>query len=115
MKKIMVVDDDPAILEVMRLILEMENYEVLTSYTGSSLLNPDAELPDLLLLDIWMPEIDGKTLCKELKSLDRTKNLPIVIISAIKNIEEESIEAGADAYLAKPFDVKDLLAVVRNW
>jgi CheY-like chemotaxis protein len=71
-------------------------------------------LPDLLLLDIWMSGIDGRDICKELKQKENTKKIPIVLISASREIERSALEAGADDFLAKPFEIDDLLEKIEK-
>ncbi|MEP6674670.1 MAG: response regulator [Ferruginibacter sp.] len=113
-KKIMIADDDPGIVDSMSLILEFEGYEVSSTLNGATLLNFDQELPDILLLDIWMSGIDGRDICKHLKQREHTSQLPIVLISASKDIERSAIEAGADDFLAKPFELEELLFKIKT-
>lgn len=111
-KKILVVDDDPAILEVIALILEDEGYDVKTTVNGYTEETVQDYAPDLILLDIWMSGVDGRKICKSLKANAATKDIPIVMISANKDTEKISKESGADGFLNKPFDIKDLLGKV---
>ncbi|MGZ3776485.1 MAG: response regulator [Mucilaginibacter sp.] len=113
-KKIMIADDDPAILDSVGILLEFEGYDVTTTLNGGTVLNMEHELPDLLLLDIWMSGMDGRDICKTLKQNEKTRGLPIVMISASKDIERSAIEAGADDFLAKPFDMNDLLGKIEK-
>ena len=101
----MIADDDPAILDSVGIMLEFEGYDVTTTLNGRTVLDMKKELPDLLLLDIWMSGMDGRDICKQLKQDEKTKGIPIVMISASKDIERSAIEAGADGFLAKPFDI----------
>ncbi len=110
----MIADDDPGILDVIGLILEMEGYEVSKTVNGATLLEMETELPDLLLLDIWMSGTDGRDICKKLKEKENTSKIPIVMVSASKDIEGSAIEAGADDFIAKPFEMEDLLAIVQK-
>ena len=80
---------------------------------GASLLKLQGELPDILLLDIWMSGIDGRDICKQLKATAHTNKLPILLISASKDIERSAIESGANDFLAKPFELEDLLSKIR--
>jgi DNA-binding response OmpR family regulator len=113
-KKIMIADDDPGIVDAIELLLEFEGYEVSSTIDGSTVLDMKLELPDLLLLDIWMSGEDGRDICKKLKQTELTKNIPIIMVSASKDIKESAIEAGADDFLAKPFEVNDLLSKIRR-
>lgn len=115
-KKILVADDDPSILDVLKLMLEqVGGYEVITTPDGESVLElrtTTDKLPDLILLDLWMSGIDGRDVCKSLKSDDKTKDLPLIIFSANRDVEMISREAGADDFIAKPFQMDDLLEKV---
>lgn len=114
-KKILVADDDPSILEVMKIMLEqVGGYKVTTTTDGESVLDLRNELPDLVLLDLWMSGSDGSEICKSLKSNERTKNLPVIIFSANRDVDIISKSAGADDYLAKPFQMDDLLEKVER-
>jgi len=113
-KKVLVADDDPAILDVMRMMLEFEGYEVTTTPNGATILQMDSGLPDLLLLDIWMSGTDGRELCRRLKLNEKTKNIPIVLVSASKDVEHSAREAGADDFIAKPFEMNELLQKIEK-
>jgi len=113
-KKVLVADDDPAILDVMRMMLEFEGYEVATTLNGATVLQLGVDLPDLLLLDIWMSGTDGRDICKILKQSDRTSNIPIVLVSASKDIERSAFEAGANDFIAKPFEMNELLQKIEK-
>jgi DNA-binding response OmpR family regulator len=112
-KKIMIADDDRGIVDAIVILLEYEGYEVTSAYSGASVLNMQ-DLPDLLLLDIWMPGIDGRDVCRQLKQKEDTKRMPIIMISASKDIEHSAMDAGADDFLAKPFEINDLIQKVRK-
>jgi DNA-binding response OmpR family regulator len=114
LKKIMIADDDPGILDAVSIMLEYEGYEVKSTLNGADLLTMEGELPDLLLLDIWMSGTDGRDICRHLKQKTLTSTLPIVMISASRDIELSAMEAGADDFLAKPFDMDDLLKKIET-
>lgn len=101
-KRIMIADDDPGIVDAVQMLLEFEGYEVSSTVDGSTVLNIREELPDLFLLDIWMSGDDGRDICRKLKSLPSTKNIPVIMISASKDIEQSALDAGADDFIAKP-------------
>lgn len=111
----MVADDDPAIVDSIKLMLEISGYEVVTSVDASILEVLNYELPNLLLLDIWMSGIDGRKICKKIKATERTKYIPVVLVSASKDVRKSAQESGADAFLAKPFEMDDLLALVEKF
>ncbi|MES2388303.1 MAG: response regulator [Bacteroidota bacterium] len=113
-KKILIADDDPGILDAVGIMLEFEGYEVKTTSDGAELLNLEAELPDLLLLDIWMSGTDGRDVCRHLKQKEKTEKLPIVLISASRDIEKSAKLAGANDFLSKPFDIADLLQIINR-
>lgn len=114
-KKIIVVDDDDGVLEGFRAILENFDYDVKTSPTPDILLrlNPD-KLPDLILLDVLLSGVDGRDVCKKLKSMEKIKNVPIIMVSAHPSAAKSMKSAGADDFLAKPFEMDDLLKKVKK-
>jgi DNA-binding response OmpR family regulator len=113
-KKVMIADDDPGIVDAMSVMLEFEGYEVSATLNGATLLDMEDELPDLLLLDIWMSGMDGRNICKQLKQKAFTSKLPILMISASKDIERSALEAGANDFLAKPFEMDELLKKIER-
>jgi len=108
----MIADDDDAILDAISAMLEYKGYEVRPVLNGKGLTEMEKELPDLLLLDIWMSGVDGRDICKKLKSTPNTSKMPIILISASKDIQKSAIEAGADDFLAKPFEIEDLYKII---
>jgi len=108
-KKVMIADDDPGILDAVEAMLEFGGYQVSSTPNGATLLDIRENFPDLLLLDIWMPGTDGRDVCKYLKAQERSKNMPIIMISASTELEKSAKEAGADDFLEKPFDMDELL------
>lgn len=113
-KKIMIADDDPGIVDAVEIMLDFEGYQVSSTVNGATLLDMQTEFPDLLLLDIWMSGSDGRDICRELKKRESTKGIPIIMISASRDIEKSAYEAGADDFLAKPFEINDLLGKIRK-
>ncbi len=114
-KKIMIADDDPGIVDAIEMLLEFEGYYVTSTVDGATVLDMKDELPDLLLLDIWMSGEDGRDICKKLKQVESTKNIPVIMISASRDIKESAMAAGADDFLAKPFEMSDLLDKIRSF
>lgn len=110
----MIADDDPGIVDFLSIMLEFEGYEVSSTLNGATLLSMNDHLPDLLLLDIWMSGVDGRDICKQLKKKEHTKTLPILMISASKDIERSAMDAGADAFLAKPFEMDEILKIIKE-
>ncbi len=113
-KKILIADDDPGILEVIQLMLEDDGYEVVIINDYKNTEQIQAHNPDLILLDIWMSGVDGTSICRELKSKDETKNIPIIMVSANKDTEALSLECGAEDFISKPFDIDFLLNKVEK-
>lgn len=114
-KRILIADDDQSILEVMQLILEDEGYEVATSVDGEDVYKMNGDFPDVLLLDIRMSGIDGRDICKYLKSHNLKKDIPVIIISANKDTEQIARNVGADDFLTKPFEIDDLIGKVKKY
>jgi DNA-binding response OmpR family regulator len=112
---IVVVDDDPSILEAMKMILEFNNYHVVTIGDGEILTKLALIQPKLLFLDICMSGVDGRDICKSLKAADATKDITVVMISASCDLEDVIKGTGADDYLAKPFELRDLLSKVTKY
>lgn len=111
-RKILVADDDPAICDAVQFMLEEEGYAVDTTVNGETIYKMEKNFPDVLLLDIWMSGQDGREICKYLKKKSMTKNIPIIMLSASRDIASSAKEAGADDFLAKPFSMDDLLAKI---
>jgi DNA-binding response OmpR family regulator len=110
--KVLLVDDDPVILKLLQVNFEMEGYNVLTANDGvEGLEKARAERPDVVILDIMMPRMDGLEVTRELKGDDSTKDMPILLLSAKAQASDIQLgrEVGADDYLTKPFDPLELL------
>jgi DNA-binding response OmpR family regulator len=114
-KKIIIADDDPGILDAIEIMLNYEGYIVNTTLNGATLLDIEDNFPDLILLDIWMSGTDGIDICKKLKVKPSMKNIPVILISASQDIEKSASEAGADDFLAKPFDINELLTKISKY
>lgn len=114
-KKVLIADDDSAILDSITLLLEELGYSVETSVNGETISKLQDNLPDILLLDIWMSGRDGRDICRKLKEQSHTKHIPIIMISANKDTEKIALQAGADDFLAKPFDINDLYQKIEKY
>lgn len=114
-KRILVVDDNPAILDVMALTLEAEGYEVSTSLTGAFFQLMGHNPPDLILLDVLLSGEDGGEICQRLKSDEQTRHIPVILISAHTGLPETAEGCGADGFLVKPFHLTDLRDVVHKY
>jgi len=115
-KRLLIVDDEPDILEFLQVILEEEGYEVTTSDKGEYLEQlHNGGLPHLILLDVLLSGRDGREIVKYLKSQQETKAIPIIMFSAHPSAEETAQQAGADDFLAKPFHIEVLLAKIAHF
>lgn len=116
MKKILVVDDDEGIVEVIQIVLEGEGYIIQISMNGTIFqqLHEQQSLPDLILLDILLSGEDGREICKRLKSEERIKHIPVIMLSAHSEANKIADSSGADDFLEKPFDVDVLIDMVQK-
>jgi DNA-binding response OmpR family regulator len=115
-KKILVVDDEVDLVKTVQFSLEAEGYKVLVSYNGEDALNQSRkENPDLILLDVMLPKLDGYKVCRLLKFDDRYKHIPILMLTAKTQQKDRSLgmETGADEYITKPFDMEELMEKVK--
>lgn len=116
-KKIVLVDDDPDIRDIMTFILESEGYTVIGLDKGLGALATITEVhPDMVLLDVMLGDMDGRDICKTLKQQPETQAIPVVIVSASHGWHTaHEKNCGADNYLPKPFDITDLIGQVRRY
>jgi DNA-binding response OmpR family regulator len=117
-KKILVVDDEVDLVETVRFPLEMEGYHVLVSYNGEDALNQARkENPDLILLDLMLPKLDGYKVCRLLKFDERYKHIPILMLTAKTQEKDKTLglETGADEYITKPFEMDYLMEKVKAY
>ena len=118
MPKILVVEDEPAILSNVARVLRLEGFDVVTACNGAQgWAFAQSELPDLIICDIRMPEMNGDELLTRLKSHSKMKDIPFVFASASAETatREERLAQGANEYLIKPYDFKQLLTIVRKY
>ena len=117
MKRILVIDDLPENVFMLQDRLENEGYEILTAYDGKSgIEKAQTELPDIILLDVMMPGINGIEVCKTLVNNNKTSEIPIILVTAKTGAEDtkEGLDAGAYDYIKKPFNKIELLARVKS-
>ena len=111
-KKILVIDDEPAMHQLLKVILEGDGFELVgPEEQGGAGNSIEGKQPDLIILDIMMPEVDGFQILEGLKKDEETKRIPVIILS-VRNIEEDinkALSMGADLYMTKPFDPSTLL------
>jgi two-component system response regulator RpaA len=116
MAKIIVVDDDLAIQSLIRVNLEMQGHQVLTANDGvEGYALIQQEMPDLAILDLMMPNMDGYTVCQRIRQNPALEHLPVLMLTALGVVEDKvkGFEAGADDYLVKPFELPELQVRVR--
>ena len=114
-KKILLVDDEPQMVDMLKIRLEASGYEIITAHDGQEgLEKARKEKPDLMILDLMLPKIDGYKVCGLLKKDVRFAKIPIIIFTARAQQEDMTLgkEMGADAYITKPFDAQVLLAKI---
>lgn len=112
-KIILIFDDDKTILEMFKLVLESSGYIVYVSETSHDIINKVASCtPDVIIMDNWIPDIGGIEATRLLKSNIEYKDIPVIYCSANSDVASLATQAGAEAYLPKPFDLDDLEAVV---
>ncbi len=116
MVKILVVDDDEAINELIKINLELSFYKVLTALDGNKgYALAKQELPDLVILDVMMPEVDGYTVAKRIRENESTKDIPIIMLTALGMLQNKAqgFDIGVDDYIVKPFEIEELLMRVK--
>ncbi len=115
-KKILVVDDEENIVELLKFNLELKGYQVECAYDGEEALKKAKDIkPSLILLDLMLPIMDGTTVCRKIREDEEIKDTPIIMLTA-KNMEKDKIfglELGADDYITKPFSIKELMARIK--
>ena len=115
--RILLVDDEPDLVQMVSVRLTAAGYEVSTAYNGQEALDKVRQSrPDMMILDLMLPKLDGYKVCRLLKFDERTKSLPILIFTARAQVEDVTLatECGADAYLTKPFEAKVLLGKIQE-
>jgi two-component system, cell cycle response regulator DivK len=116
-KRILIVEDEPKNLKLMRDILQRFSYETVEAYDGEQGVEmAKTTKPDLILMDIMMPKMDGLEATRQIKADSVTEHIPIIALTsyAMNGDKERTIEAGCDAYLAKPVNINEVLKLVAN-
>jgi CheY-like chemotaxis protein len=114
-KKLLIIEDDLDLRSIYKNLFDREGYEVQFSIDGISILNNRFVTPDVILLDRWLGLVDGLEVCRHLKANEVTKLIPIILVSGSASIRKAAEEAGAEAALSKPVELKELLQVVHYW
>ena len=116
-RKILVVEDNDRSRRLLKVLLEAKGYEVIEATTGQGAMNCLRDLvPDLILMDIQLPNTDGLELTREIRSRAETENIPIVAVTAyaMKGDRERILEAGCDAYISKPINTRELPLLIAD-
>ncbi|MBS4035506.1 MAG: response regulator transcription factor [Ignavibacterium sp.] len=116
MTKILLVDDEKDIVEFLKYNLEQENFDVLVGYNGEEALEKISQKPDLIVLDIMMPKMDGYEVCKKIRATKGFENIPVIFLTAKSGETDEikGLEIGASDYIQKPISPKKLIARVNS-
>lgn len=122
-KKILLVDDDPDFVEAVRVIVESGGYDVRVAYDGEEGLEAvAAEKPDLIVLDVMMPVLNGHAVCARLKTDKATASIPIILLTAVADrvttstyTHRDMLESEAEDYMPKPVEPVELLALIKSW
>ena len=117
-KKILIVDDEKDLVETLTVLLESKSYKVIAAYDGmQGLEKAKKDNPDLILLDVMMPQLNGYQVCRELKKDETYKKIPIVMLTAKAQESDRfwGVESGADDYVTKPFDSKNLIETIEKF
>ena len=116
-RRVLVVDDDPEIVTFLATLLELEGIDSTVATSAAAALEKlEHTVPNLVLLDIAMPDRDGLDLCRELKKDPRTRDVPVFVVSARpgKDVVERALAAGAEEFIRKPFENQELIARIRG-
>lgn len=114
-KKIIVCDDDQGILDVLQMLLETEGFTVFTEINSTNLIKQiQSNAPDLVLLDLWMPLLSGDQVLKSIRTTEGIKNLPVIVLSASVDGNDIASDAGANDFVAKPFDLDDIILKINK-
>lgn len=122
-KDILIVDDDPDFVEAVKLIVEKGGYDVRVAYDGQEGIEMVKEkAPDLIVLDVMMPVMNGHEACAKIKSEEKTAEIPIILLTAVADrvttstyTHRDMLESEADDYMPKPVEPKELLELIKSW
>lgn len=122
-KDILLVDDDPDFVEAVKVIVEKAGYDVRVAYDGQEGIDAVKEkMPDLIVLDVMMPVMNGHEACAKLKGDKETAEIPIILLTAVADrvttstyTHRDMLESEADDYIPKPVEPNDLLELIKNW
>ena len=115
-KCVLVVDDEPHIVNLIKLSMNKDKYDVMTAYSAREAIDlAEKQQPDIVVVDLMMPGMNGYELCEELRKNDKTSGTPILILSAKSQMDDklQAIDVGADDYMTKPFDPMELVRRIK--
>jgi DNA-binding response OmpR family regulator len=112
--RILVVEDDPDILNALNIVLGSVGFDVDVMLNGKEILTNQFVLPDLFIIDKRLPDLDGLDICRYLKSKPNYKEVPVIIISASEKTKKKALEVGASGFIAKPFVAGDLVTAIHT-
>ena len=113
--QIVVLDDSPAIVDSIELMMELEGLSISKLYKGTDMLDAlnVKEKPKVILMDMWLSGEDGRDICRHIKADEYLKDIPVVIMSASRGLGQSALDAGANDFIAKPFDMEDIIERLR--
>lgn len=112
-KKVLICDDDEGIIDLLEVMFDDAPFEVITEVRSTNMLQLiKTEQPDLIVLDLWMPVVSGDQILRMIRSNADTEKLSVIVISASRDGEKIAMDAGASAYVAKPFDIEELTELI---
>lgn len=117
MKKILLVEDDKDIVKTLKLFLEMENFAVSVAEDGAAALEKiNSEKVDLVILDVMLPKVNGYKVCRHIKSEEKSKSIPVIVLTALAQDKDRRLckSCGAECYMVKPFDVEELKKLIQT-
>lgn len=114
MKHILIIDDDPGVLDALKMVFSKDNFEVTVYTNGNAILANNYTTPDIFIIDKQLSGVDGLDICRHIKANPGTQQVPIIVLSASPNLHKVASAAGADAFLEKPFGISALREVVQR-
>lgn len=115
--QILVLDDSPAIVDSIEMMMEFEGLTISKFYKGSDMLNAlnSEAKPDVILMDMWLSGEDGRDICRTIRADENLRDIPVLIMSASRGLEQSALDAGANDFIAKPFDMGDMISRIRAY
>ena len=112
--KIFIADDDPGIRDIFQIILAKAGYDIEVIDDANEIFKNNFRIPDIFLIDRLLSGVDGLDICRYLKSNEQTSHIPVVMVSASPDIGVLAVKAGADDFIEKPFNIKDLIKIIEK-